>query len=215
MVTNLIVADSGILFGNWGEYSSQTAGMYDPETDQWTALPEIPGKPVNVGNRMNDAGIGTGAACEGDYGSNYNCVAWVWDSHRPGYRFIIPPGADSSQGFGINNKGLIVGTATVGTDVFGFLDYKGNLTRLRIPTEQSCGVDINDPGTILVNSFYAGCTGSGHGELMDAKGFTHLPDWPNAVLTAYTGTNDRGDLTGNWFDESGMFHGFVAIRKLR
>lgn len=71
MVTNLIVADNGILFGNWGDYSSQTAGMYDPETDQWTALPGIPGKPVNIGNRMNDAGVGTGTACEGAYGSNF------------------------------------------------------------------------------------------------------------------------------------------------
>jgi hypothetical protein len=86
-VTSLIAANNGMLFGNWGDSKTMTAGMYNPKTDQWTALPPVPNKPVNIDYRMNDAGVGVGAACEGTWHSYYSCIAWTWDSHRRAYQF--------------------------------------------------------------------------------------------------------------------------------
>jgi hypothetical protein len=212
-ITSLIAANNGILFGNWGDLKTMEAGMYNPKTDQWTALPPVPNKPVNIGYRMNDAGVGVGSACEGAWPYLYNCVTWTWDSHRRAYRFLAYPGPEATESLGINNRGHVVGTAYLGAYAFGYLEYKDNLTKLPIPTEPSSAQDIDDAGTILVNSPYRCPDPSVQQGLLDRETLTPLPNWPGAPLTAYLGMNDRGDLTGVWFDESFIPHGFMAIRK--
>ena len=65
--TSVLLANNGVMFNNWSVFSSQTAGIYDPETGHWTALPKVEGKNMNLAQRMNDGDMGVGIACEGDW----------------------------------------------------------------------------------------------------------------------------------------------------
>ncbi len=87
----------------------QHAGTYDVNTKVFRPLPDIPGKPVNLGYRVNNEGTMVGAACRGDLNKLIDCTAWIWNGKR--YEFFQVPGA---QGFGtvatsINDNKEIVG----------------------------------------------------------------------------------------------------------
>src|SRR6266852_9651128 len=106
------ITNNGLLFGNWGSATVQHVGYYRFATQMWTALPDVPGKPVNLGFRINEPGIAVGAACEGTVLLPDKCIAWTW-SHANGYSFYQAPGADPN-GVGtvpnaINNHGEIIG----------------------------------------------------------------------------------------------------------
>ncbi len=57
----------GLLFGNEGSYDAQHAAVLQLQSGAWTLLPDVAGKPINFGSRINERGIAVGTACEGTF----------------------------------------------------------------------------------------------------------------------------------------------------
>jgi hypothetical protein len=210
------ITNSGLLFGNWGSVTEQHAGYYNLHTGQWTQLPDLPGYPVNIGNRMNNAGRAVGYACRDTFFELLDCIGWLWTGKE--YQLIDVPGAISTYAYGINDRGQIVGVYSVAPFVFeGFLSDGGNIQPLTITTEDgvlpATAYDITDDGRIVavaplgVNVFWPPI-------LIDKQGYELLPEYPGVVRTFYQGINQRGDLVGLWFnDPADPPRSFVAYRK--
>ena len=150
-ITSMAATNNEKLFGNWGDSNTQTAGTYDPESGAWTTLPDIPGKPLNFGQRMNEAGTGIGQACEGTWYSMSNCISWTWDPRRQEYEFVAVPGATTTWPTGINNSERIAGTWTTELngygELHGYLQNGDQFTTLTIPPAlESDAKDINGAG---------------------------------------------------------------------
>jgi YVTN family beta-propeller protein len=65
----------------------------------------------------------------------------------------------------------------------------------------SWGRDINDPE-------------SPHGFLIEGRSQREISfDFPEAVSTSNHGINDKGQITGSYFDMNGVMHGFIATPK--
>ncbi len=207
-VTCMSETNNGMVYGNWGTTDKQTAGFYDAETGQWTAIPDIPNKPMNYFWRVNEAGLGVGDACEGVFGIPSSCVGWTWSEKTREYEFSSYPGALSTMPLGINNRKQTVGIAIL-SDFFGYLEYHGDFAGLT-GGRPSIAWDVNDAGEVLLTYL-----DTGENSLLDDKGFHPLPNFPDpaAVATTYQGMNDRGDLAGYWIDATGNTHAFITIRR--
>ena len=216
-ITSMIASNDGILFGNWGEFDRQTAGVYNPATDRWTALPDISGKPLVFGQRMNDAGRAIGQACEGVWYGNFNCVGWSWDPIRHQYDFPAAPDAATTWPQGINNAGRIVGTWSPAPDLwgdqYGYLQDGDDFETIP-PDAQSNALDINARGDILVQTPVEGCLDCFWQQGIWTGGrFNPLPSWSEpAIATFYLGLNDSRDGAGFWWEDNFLKHPFIAIR---
>ena len=205
--------NNNILFGNWGSFTIQHAGMYNLRTRTFTKLPDIDGKLVNLGFRLNERGIAVGAACDGDINVFYNCTGWRWDGRK--YEFFNAPGA-GTVGVGtvpnsINEDGVEVGYWDAGRtpetsrsyarDRSGFVELKP----FGLPN--SVAYDINNSGQILM---LAPLDPAGYWApaLLDRGRSIALPLYPDpaSIQTLYTGINNRGDLSGFWLDDSYSGH---------
>lgn len=113
-------------------------------------------------------------------------------------------GASATQAHGINNSGVIVGTA----DSYGFIDFGGNIALMGI-----AGATAMDPMAInnddaVVGSYYDGANWHG---FIDAGGRLTFINAPGATDTWVTGINDAGDISG-YFDTGDVLQttGFIA-----
>jgi hypothetical protein len=207
------VNDSGLVFGNVGDWTVQHAAILKLATGRWTLLPDITGRLVNVGNRTNNRGIGVGTACV-DWGLT-DCLGWTWDGKA--YSFTNIPGTKlQSEGpYGINDQGDEVGSFQDdnGT-IHAYLSTKWGFTQIDMPGATSTyGVDINDKREILLGGLFS--DGSGKNGIWREGVFEQLPAVPDATSTITNGFNDNGDYCGQYTDASGATHPFVAIRKSR
>jgi probable HAF family extracellular repeat protein len=114
---------------------------------------------------------------------------------------IEVPGATSTDVFGINDSGDIVGSYRDAMDMtHGFLYANGKFTTLDFPGARvTVAYDINNFGTIVGHA-------QGYGGFLYSNGsFTHI-DLP--CVTSVNGINGFGDIVGTCFDGLGR-HGFV------
>ena len=212
-----ILSDSGRMFGNWGSESEQHAGYYHLRSGKWTALPDIPGYPINIGNRMADNGRAVGYACKGTLSRQESCVGWLWNGKE--YEFVHVPGTLETFPYGINNQGLIVGSAAVAP--FTYIGFIGEGTAVRHLTVDApsgrvtaTAYDITEKGLIVGNAaldpndFWPPV-------LIDGDSYVVLPKYRETGLTAYNGLNNRGDLVGFWGanPQEMPTHSFIASPK--
>lgn len=204
------VNNRGLVFGNVGGVNVQHAAVLNLATGIWTLLPDIPGQPVNIGNRMNEHGIGVGTACLVNIMNGTNCIPWTWDGKT--YSFQDIPGTSNEwEGpIGINDRGEEVGAFEDGSGTLhAYLLTQSEFTQIDIPGATfTQAFDINNSGEILL-------TGDGGSNIgIWRKGvFTPLPTVPGASLTVAYALNDHGDYSGQYTDADGVQHGFVALRK--
>lgn len=208
------ITDSGdILYGNWGSEVVQHAGIYDRKTGKFTQFPDIPGKPMNYGMQMNNAGIGVGMACEGNWFTSYlNCVPWMWDGS--GYQFLSLPAALDQFASGINNRDQIVGGLFIAPpfDYSMYLYDRGKVTTL-LPGTKGNAASINDRGQVLA-IIEVDPAELFRMVLIEKGSYTRLPQFPGSLQTIWYGLNERGDLAGYyWVDFSLPPKPIVAWRR--
>ena len=217
------LTDNNLVFGNWGSSTVQHASTYDLRTGIFTDLPDISGKPLNLGYRMNEKGVAIGAACEGDLASldgATDCVGWRRDGDH--YTFFTVTGT-AQGGAGtvpnsIDDSDLEVGfwdTATKPFDAHAYVRDKHGFAQISpFGLENAVAYDVNARGQILMlapldpNAYWRPL-------LWERGQAVALPLYPNFTdsHTIYTGINDRGDLSGFWLDQDFLPFSFVAIRK--
>jgi len=212
------VNNSGFVFGNVGDSNHQHAAVLELATGTWTLLPDVIGpdgtRPINIGNHMNDQGIGAGISCEGDMvsGTN-NCIGWIWDGKA--YSFPTVPGSmknDWEGPSGINDRGDVVGTFDDNSGTHAFLLADSAFTSIDMPGfDFTQGFAINNRGEILLTA--TDSSGNGHIGIWYKGVFTPLPSPQGAGSTFAYGLNDHGDYCGYYVDADGNMHGFVAFRK--
>jgi uncharacterized membrane protein len=194
------ITDSGrILFGNWGTDTLQHAGTYDLRTGVWTPLPDYPGKPINTGWKMNNAGVAVGQACEGTFTMPFNCVAWIWNGR--GYQTLSVAGTSDPVPQGINDRGQVVGLY-LQTPPFGYRAFvydRGEATLL-LPTTDGVAYDINNQGEVLT-LIEVDPTQLFVPAKYDNGSVSLLPLYPSSIQTLWLGINERGDLAGQAFTD--------------
>jgi uncharacterized membrane protein len=213
-ITNAgVITNTGLLFGNWGSETEQTAGWYDLTTGVWVALPSFPGKPINLGWHINDAGTAVGQACAGTFYVLDKCVAWIWDAG--GYHTFSVSTAAETVPQGINDRGQVVGL-WLETPPFGyraFLYDHGTVTPLVVNGGVSAvAYDISSPGRVMI---LADLDPSDYFRpaLYERGSTTPLPLYPGATQTLYVGTNDRGDIVGFALYEDFSTTAVISLRK--
>jgi uncharacterized membrane protein len=123
----------------------------------------------------------------------------------------------------INDRGQIVGYYDNADGSFGgFLrDKGGRFTKIDFPGASDTTVHgTNNRGQVVGGYLEGGVTPNPdgtlpprvvHGFLWDAGRFTEL-DVPGSIWTQPFGINDRGEISGGYYDAAGKQHGFV-LRK--
>lgn len=208
------ITDSGrILFGNWGTNTVQHAGTYDTLTGEWKQLPDFPGKPLNIGDRINNRGVAVGQACEGTFDMlPVNCVGWIWTGSQ--YEFLTIPYTTEPIPQGINDRGQIVGLY-LQTPPFGYRAflYDHRRATLLLPDTDSVAYDINNQGDVVM-LIEVDPTQLFVPALYDRGKVSLLPLYPGTIQTLWLGLNDRGDLAGvGYVDFSSPPIAVVAFRK--
>lgn len=205
----------GVAIGNYGDLNTQHAAKYTFWRGLWTALPDIPGKPLNFGYGINDFGFLVGAAGEGDVNASNHNVPWIWDPIKDSYSFLSVPGATGDVGalaFGINNKGQVVGGfQDANGDFHGFIENHQGYTIIDVPgAAETGGSGINNWGTVVAG--WEDDAGVEHGYVRTADGVFTTLDFPGAVASMPAGINDEGNLCGFWLDAAGVSHAWVGFR---
>jgi probable HAF family extracellular repeat protein len=207
--------NAGIVIGNYGDVA-QHAVLFDAELATWTTLPDIPNLPVNLGDGINNRGVATGVACQGNFVSLAftNCLGWTWNGRS--YSLFSAPGANLPNGGtsaqGINDRNQVAGSFTDANFVnHGFVKDGDDYTIVDVPGATNTFVfDINDRGEAV--GYYIDAAGAYHGFVERQGKFTTV-DFPGAVLTLIFGNDARGDLAGAWVDPNNVAHGFVAWKR--
>src|SRR6266540_290791 len=118
-------------------------------------------------------------------------------AHDHGFTTIDVPGASSTEAFGINPEGNIVGSYLNAAGLHGFLLSKGAFTTIDVPgASGTAAFGINPQGDIVGG--YSNATGT-HGFLLSKGVFTTI-DVPGASYTEAHGINLQGDIVGRYFN---------------
>lgn len=135
-------------------------------------------------------------------------VGFLWQDGN--LSTIRAPGASATEAHGINNQGVIVGTA----DNSGFKDVNGKFSKIVVP-----GAVVTDPMEINNNGKIVGSYEDGaahwHG-FIDTNGTMSFIDATGAADTWITGVNDNGTIVG-YSDAvpNGPTQGFIARDPVR
>jgi len=125
-------------------------------------------------------------------------------------RFIDFPGSKSTEIFGLNNGGDVVGYYRDQNNLSHGFFYDGRSYRKIEPpgAVKSVAQEVTDSRQIF-GSFFDG--GGWHGYYYQ-YGIFKVIDFPGAISTRVFGGNDQGDSVGAYVDALGNFHGFVLSR---
>jgi hypothetical protein len=130
--------------------------------------------------------------------------------------------AGTTNGFGLNNVGTVVGGTTNGSDQHGFSYSGGVFTQIDVPgalTFNSASTQVqgvNNSGVMV--GYFDGADGLNHGFLDNGGSFTQLDapfatvisgGIPHAGVTYAYGINDSDVVVGYVYDGLGNIHGFV------
>ncbi|MGA2889565.1 MAG: hypothetical protein ABSE51_16070 [Terracidiphilus sp.] len=132
------------------------------------------------------------------------------------------PGVTSTLGYGVNDRGDVVGAYQINPDPLGnpttagqhgFVLKNGTYTTIDVPfpgATSTGAVGINNHG-VIVGSY---SDGSFHGFVLRRGVFTSFDfPGPNAVDTSANGINDEGTIVGDYFDlVSQQRRGFILER---
>jgi probable HAF family extracellular repeat protein len=166
------VNDSGVAVGFYTNGAGSSRGYeYDIFTRRFTRV-LVPGAPGGTaGPSLTAAAINN----RGDVAGFYNKTSATVDGFlklRSGkFETIAYPGASSTQAFGVNDSGEVVGTYTTGSGnsavTHGFTWHDGDFGTVNIPGASSTAVNgVNDEGDIV--GFYTAASGN-------TDGFVGLP----------------------------------------
>ncbi len=125
------------------------------------------------------------------------------------FRTFSYPGAVTTTPFGMNNAGLVVGTARDSNGTrHGFVYDGRTFKEVNVPGATAVYVDsINNRGDI-VGSFTDG-EGVMRGFLL-LRGNLAVFEIPNSSLTSVDQITDKGQISGEYFDLDWMPHCFIA-----
>lgn len=197
------------LYGNSAGTVEHTV-TYSAQSRKWTALPDIPGYPLNEGYGINDDGAAVGNA----FTSSGSSVAWVWDPKARVYSFFVVPGAAAftTTPSGLNDKGQIAGYFADASGVYhGFLKEYATYTQIDVPGAPYTFLDgLNNSGVVQGQIFDA--AGVAEGFVATSGGTFTIVNDAGGTNTALVGINDRGDVCGSYWDTFGVNAAFVALR---
>jgi len=213
------VSNRGVAMGFYGDNNASHAAMYSFASGAWTALPDIPGMPNNLGWGINSAGVAVGYAGAGDNGFGYNptnATAWIWDPRIQSYSFFAVPDAAqySTYADAINDKGQIVGTFFDANGVaHGFIKEGETYTSLDVPGAMyTYSYGLNNSGAAV--GWFGNLSGWAEGFVRTSDGVFTVVDFPGALETEIGGINERGDICGTWVDpNTGFWTAFVGIKQ--
>ncbi|HXV12692.1 MAG TPA: hypothetical protein VEC56_00670, partial [Candidatus Krumholzibacteria bacterium] len=155
---------------------------------------------------INDLGIAVGSFYdEDDIGHTY--------VRGPlGNIIVLPdrePDVRSCEGYGINNRGTIVGNFVDAAGVrHGYIWRLGQYATFDAPGARSTRLNaVNDRGEIAGQ--YTDMSSRVRGFVL-RDGMVQPVEFPDAVSTRATGINNRGQITGFYNNDDGVWHGFVC-----
>ena len=156
-------------------------------------------------------GINNNGVASGFYNdAKGNSHAFTYSIKSASFTPVVPPGASSAMGTGINDVGDVVGTETnaKGATV-GFLEAGGSFTTISIPGAASTSaLGVNDHGQVV--GFYTVGKSTMHGFLWHDGAFVTINDPHGVSSTTINGTNSLGDIVGFYTDASGNTDGFIG-----
>ena len=127
------------------------------------------------------------------------------------------PGAQQTEGWGINNAGVMVGWYIDSAGMnHGYILNGKKLTTLDDPNGlagSTRGSNLNPDGAISVVGYYYNTIGNVVGFLYKGGKFTDVPGPKGAVNTYASAINDSGAIVGSYSDLGGYWHGFVLKDK--
>jgi len=171
---------------------------------------DLPGIPTTEVLNINDVGQQVGLFLDA-LGIQHGYVT----EKRGGFTTVDFPGAASTAVEGINNHGDIVGVYfdSAGA-IHGFSQQDGAFTAIDFPGAiLTFPIEINERGQIVGE--YRSADRGIHGFLLDNGQFSSIDHGPRTGRFAFSfasGINNRGDITGPFFDPR-TFRGFLDSKK--
>lgn len=188
---------------------AQHTATYSVRDRTWTALPDIPGYPLNEGYAINDYGVAVGNAFSNTTNAT---VAWIWHPEQGSYSFFAVPEAAqyTTSPSGLNNKDQVVGYFADTNGVYhGFLREYGTYTIINFPGATNTFPDgLNNKG--VMQGQILDTAGAAEGFLATPGGHFAVLNYPGPMMTAIVGINDRGDVCGSYWQVFGAGAAFVA-----
>lgn len=140
------------------------------------------------------------------------CAAPNVFADGPTFTTVDFPGAASTQSWGINASGSIIGFyVNADKTTHGFVLSAGQYSTIDFPGAAFTEANgINSLGDI-VGDYAAAAAGTGphHGFLLSHEGTFSTIDFPGAASTLAIGINSRGDTLGSYSLNDGTSHSFV------
>lgn len=127
--------------------------------------------------------------------TNLEPIPCAVSGHQMTCRSIDYPGAGSTQAWGINSRGEIVGTYVIGGVTHAFLLDKDGFRSIDYPNADSTYANgINVWGHIVGGYTVAGVT---HGFSLSKGKYTPI-DYPGGMSSEVLGINAKGEITGDY-----------------
>ena len=118
------------------------------------------------------------------------------------FQEINGPGSTTSDAWGINAPGDVVGNCSFGPQFLGFLLQRGVFTTINVPgSTYTAAFAINSAG-VIVGEF--GDAVTSHAYVLRNGKFTVI-DFPGAIATVSPRIGDNGDILGGYFTADNPF----------
>ena len=128
------------------------------------------------------------------------------------FKLIDYPGASSTQAWGINSRGDIVGYYTgADNNNHGFLLNGVHYTPIDYPGAAVTLINGINPQGDVVGQFSVTATSPVRGFLLGTDGVYTAFDYPGAVTTSLVGINSRGEMSGQYTLADGNRHTFLLV----
>jgi len=130
----------------------------------------------------------------------------------PNFTAIDFPGATSTQAWGINLSGDIIGFyVSADKATHGFLLSRGQYGSIDFPGASYTEANGISPRGDVIGDYAATLTGSGphHGFVLSREGTYTSIDYPGATSTVARGMNSHGDILGTYTFADNVSHIFV------
>jgi probable HAF family extracellular repeat protein len=188
-----------------------------------TDLGALPGDLSSTGNWINATGQIAGCA-DTSTGSTVPCTnnlpgahAFLWSSGTGLQDLGTLPGGDSSQAYGINNAGKVIGFSFNSQGFsrgFAWTQGKGMIELGTLPGgTYSAAIAIDSLGDVVGYSDYSNSNGVANAVGWTPDGKIHnLGALPGSAFNNCLGVNDKGKVVGTSVLSAGILHAFLWTR---